>query len=100
MIKGEKTEPSQDAWQKMLEERAAWKTVDDCEKVSKENLTALFDAIKNCSDERLKDTQWLPYDGGRDFTIQEIMEYPRWNATYHLGQIAYIQILLGDKEMH
>ena len=70
------------------------------EEVSKGSLATLFDAIRNCSDERLKETVWLPYDGGRDFTIQEICEYPRWNADYHLGQISYIQILYGDKEMH
>ncbi len=101
MVKGEKTDDhGPETWEKMLAERAAWKTVEDCEKVSKERLAKLFAAIDACPDERLKETQWLPYDGGRDFTIAEIMEYPRWNATYHLGQIAYIQILLGDKEMH
>jgi hypothetical protein len=29
-----------------------------------------------------------------------MLEYPRWNATYHLGQIAFIQTLYGDKETH
>jgi hypothetical protein len=30
----------------------------------------------------------------------EMMDYPRWNFNYHNGQIAYIQTLYGDKEMH
>ena len=51
-------------------------------------------------DADLDKKRWLPYDGGRDFTMPEMMDYPRWNFNYHLGQIAYIQTLYGDKEMH
>ncbi|HEY3781385.1 MAG TPA: hypothetical protein VGL56_09905 [Fimbriimonadaceae bacterium] len=52
------------------------------------------------SDSDLAKTKWLPYNGGRDHTYLEMMDYPRWNCTYHTGQISYIQILYGDKEMH
>jgi hypothetical protein len=45
-------------------------------------------------------TKWLPYNGGRDHTYLEMMDYPRWNCSYHTGQVAYIQILFGDKEMY
>jgi hypothetical protein len=101
MIKGEKMpEMSPEAWEKVVQERKSWTTVDQCEAVGKERLATLFTAIRECPDERLNETVWLPFDGGRDFTIQEICEYPRWNADYHLGQISYIQILYGDKEMH
>ncbi|MBS1726961.1 MAG: hypothetical protein JST51_09605 [Armatimonadetes bacterium] len=62
-----------------------------------EKLAQLFGTL---SDERLKDTKWLPYNGGRDHTVLEMMDYPRWNFNYHLGQIAYVQTMLGDKEMH
>jgi hypothetical protein len=89
-----------ETWEKLLAERQAWTTIEACEQEAAKNLGVLFDAIRNCSDERLKETVWLPYDGGRDFTIQEIVEYPRWNANYHEGQIGYIQTLYGDKEMH
>ncbi len=51
-------------------------------------------------DERLSEKKWLPFDGGRDFSMPEMMDYPRWNFNYHLGQSAYIQTLLGDREMH
>jgi len=100
-IKGDpQTGHDADAWQKLVAERQAWTTIEDCEREAKKNLDTLFEAIRGCTDERLKETVWLPYDGGRDFTIQEICEYPRWNANYHAGQIAYIQTLYGDKEMH
>ena len=32
--------------------------------------------------------------------MTEMMDYPRWNFTYHVGQIAYIQTLLGDEKMY
>jgi hypothetical protein len=102
MITGEQkqVEWTEELGRKIMEERAGWTTIEDCEAALKPRLEKLFDAIRKCSDERLEETQWLPYDGGRDFTIAEIMDYPRWNANYHLGQIAYIQMLYGDKEMH
>jgi len=77
-----------------------WKTVEECEAAANAVLERLYELYRTVPDARLEETRWLPFDGGRDFKIREIMDYPRWNATYHLGQIAYIQILYGDKEMH
>ena len=79
---------------------ASWDSIETCKKVCEENLTKLAECFKSIVDEKLSDTKWLPFDGGRDFTVMEMMDYPRWNFTYHLGQIAYIQTLLGDKAMH
>ena len=62
-----------------------------------DKLAELFGTL---SDERLSDTKWLPYNGGRDHTVLEMMDYPRWNFNYHLGQISYIQTMYGDKEMY
>ena len=101
LVRGEKPpEMSEDSWKKVVEERQGWATIDQCEAIAKERLANFFAAVREVSDQRLSETVWLPYDGGRDFTIQEVIEYPRWNANYHSGQIAYIQTLYGDKEMH
>ncbi|HZH99474.1 MAG TPA: hypothetical protein VEX38_10925 [Fimbriimonadaceae bacterium] len=81
-------------------EQEQWKTVDDCIAECNRRLEVLFELYRTMPDERLDEKKWLPYDGGRDFTMPEMMDYPRWNFTYHLGQIAYIQTLYGDKEMH
>jgi hypothetical protein len=94
------SEPGPSDWEKLVAERQSWTTIEDCEREAKVRLDALFEVIKSFPDEKLTETVWLPYDGGRDFTMQEIMEYPRWNANYHGGQISYIQTLYGDKEMH
>lgn len=81
-------------------EQEALLTIADCEAECNRRLDEYFAIVAGLSDERLSDTRWLPFDGGRDFTMPEMLEYPRWNFNYHLGQIAYIQSLYGDKEMH
>jgi hypothetical protein len=81
-------------------EQKQWTSVEACEAECKRRLEGLFELFGRISDEKLKETKWLPFDGGRDFTVMEMMDYPRWNFTYHLGQIAYIQILFGDRDMH
>lgn len=85
---------------KALAEAAEWKTPNACYAECKKRLEELFQLYHGLSDERLAETKWLPYEGGRDFTMAEMMDYPRWNFNYHTGQIAYIQTLYGDKEMY
>lgn len=101
IIAGEKQQDwSEEAMAETQKELAQWTSVEQCEKECLSRLERLFGLFAEISDERLKETKWLPFDGGRDFTVAEMMDYPRWNFTYHLGQIAYIQTLYGDKEMH
>lgn len=77
----------------------AWKTVGDCEAKFNSTFPALETFFRGMSDEDLSRTKWLPYNGGRDHTWLEMTDYPRWNCTYHLGQICYLQTLYGDKDM-
>lgn len=81
-------------------EMESWKTVNECEEACRAKLVRLELLYKAMPDSQLVETRWLPFNGGRDHTFLEMLEYPRWNFTYHLGQIAYIQTLYGDKEMH
>ncbi len=85
---------------KIKTEQEQWKTVEDCEAECNRRLAILFDYFGAMPDERLSETKWLPYDGGREFTMPEMMGYPLWNFAYHEGQINYIQTLYGDKQMH
>lgn len=91
---------NEEAFAAIKKEQEQWKTVDACEAECNRRLDELFTFFGTIPDERLKDTKWLPFDGGRDFTVAEMLDYPRWNFTYHTGQIAYIQTLYGDREMH
>lgn len=100
IIEGKPQEWNEESMAAMKAEQEQWKTAEDCEAECNRRLEKLFELFRGMPDSRLAETRWLPYDGGRDFTMPEMMDYPRWNFTYHLGQIAYIQTLYGDKEMH
>lgn len=99
-VNGKELDFSEAAIAKMKEVESQWTTVEQCEAECNRGLAKLDALYRSLSDEKLKDTRFLPYGGGRDFTVEEMLEYARWNFTYHLGQIAYIQTLYGDKEMY
>ncbi len=84
----------------MKAEQADWTTAERCEQECNSRLEKLFAYYQEMPDERLSEKKWLPYDGGRDFAMPEMMEYPHWNFNYHEGQLNYIQTLYGDKDMH
>lgn len=77
-------------------EMASWTTVDACDEACRSKLEALFAHYLAMPDERLAETKWLPFNGGRDHTIAELLDYPRWNFVYHAGQIAYIRSLIEE----
>lgn len=100
IIQGTSGNWDEEAMAAVQKEAEQWTTVEACQEECNRRLAKLNEVFKGISDERLNETKWLPYDGGRDFTMIEMMDYPRWNFNYHLGQISYIQCLLGDKDMH
>lgn len=86
-----------------LAEMGSWASLDDCEAAGKEKLGRYFAFIADYPDAKLAETIDLPFGSGgsiRTFTMAQMMDYPRWNATYHQGQIAYVQTLYGDKANH
>lgn len=96
----EQPEFNEETFAAIKKEQEQWKTVADCKAECDRRLESLFALFRDMPDSRLEEKKWLPYDGGRDFAMPEMMDYPRWNFTYHMGQIAYIQTLYGDREMH
>ena len=93
----EMTEESMAAYKAEI---ASWTTVGVCKAECQKRLDRLFDLYRTLPDERLSETKWLPFGGGRDYGMKEMMAYPSWNFTYHAGQIAYIQTLYGDDKMY
>lgn len=84
-------------------EMASWQSVEACEVACYKKLDRYFDVIANFPDDKLSETSELPFGPGgtmQTFTMEELMDYPRWNAAYHQGQIAYIQTLYGDKSLY
>lgn len=103
LISGKELDFSEESQEAQGKEMNSWGSVADCEKACQEKLGTLFELYKNLPDERLKETKTLPFGPGgsmKEFTMVEMMDYPRWNFNYHLGQIGYIQILYGDRQMH
>lgn len=80
-------------------ERMSWTDLETCYAAGKTKLQAYLDHLHTFPDERLKETKWLMYDGGREVTAKEQMTFPMWNYMYHQGQINYIETLYGDKSL-
>ena len=91
---------SPEAMQKVEEEQKQWTSIEQCEAEFNRRLSRFFEAVESFPDSQLMDTKFLPFEGGRDFTFVEIMDYPKWNLNYHTGQVALIQLALGDPEMY
>jgi len=93
-------ESSEEDQAAMMEKMGSLSSVEQCEEEFSKNVVAWAEFVTALPDSKLSDTRWLPYNGGRDHTMLEMLEYPRWNATYHTGQVAFIQTLYGDKNMY
>lgn len=88
-----------DAWEEMEKETKAWKTIADCEQVARERTAKFVEAVNAFPEGDLEETIFLPFTD-KDHPYWDIMGYPHWNNTWHTGQIAFIQKMLGDHEMH
>ncbi|MFQ3586931.1 MAG: hypothetical protein SNJ74_00400 [Fimbriimonadaceae bacterium] len=75
-------------------------SVEKCIEAARESTAELCREISAVRDEDLETEMQLPFGGGMVLTLAEIIELHRWNMVYHLGQINYIQLILGDREMH
>jgi len=78
----------------------SWKSIEQCQAEFGPRFEVWAEYVAAIPDEELSGTKWLPYNGGRDHTILELLEYVRWNCAYHVGQVAYIQTLYGDKALY
>lgn len=84
----------------VLEERGRWKTLDECEQAMSTRLDLFYSTIESFPEEDLELKIVLPFDPSKPYSMANIMAYPYWNATYHLGQIGFIQTLYGDARMY
>lgn len=80
-------------------EWAAW-TLDQAERIAREETDQFLGLLISMDEDELGRTIPVPFFGGRERTLMEIATTHAWNLIYHTGQIAYIQTLFGDREMH
>lgn len=57
----------------------------------------LYDAIRTFPTEALMETIETPWG---TFAWRDFMAYAYWNPMYHVGQLAYIQMMHGDTNMY
>ncbi len=72
-------------------------SLEDLEALHRKNIAEFLDVVKAFPAEELSDKVVLPWG---EMTYFDIISYGYWNTMYHLGQIAYVQMMYGDAEMH
>lgn len=85
-------------WESLWAQARELTTVEACERVLRENTERLLAVIQAIPDADFQQQVMTPW--GRKFPVYELMYDHYWNLTYHLGQVAYIQLLYGDTKMH
>lgn len=80
-------------------EKAKLDTIEKCQAKSDELMTAFEAAVRNFPEADLGVKISSPF-GKPEWSVFDVMELHNWNATYHTGQVCYIQTLLGDNAMH
>lgn len=83
---------------RMREQRQAWSTLEEAERALRTRSEDFYAAVAAVPDEDLDVQVEMPW--GQTQTLAEVMGLHFWNLTYHTGQLAYIQRLYGDVEMH
>lgn len=88
------------SWTEYEAECAALDTQEKAVAALAGSVETLVSAIEGFSSERLAESVTLPFGGGMPMTFEEVMFAGYWNMVYHQGQVAFIQTLYGDSEMH
>jgi uncharacterized damage-inducible protein DinB len=86
--------------QKMRSQRRAAGALDDLAQRAVSETARLCAYIASCPDHLLEEELTLPMGGGTTWTRADLLMHHYWNAVYHLGQVNYIQTMLGDLDMH
>ncbi|GBC93294.1 hypothetical protein HRbin15_01784 [bacterium HR15] len=90
--------PDPSMWERAKQLAGDLSTLDACEQACRKGTDALLATIKQIPPEELSQTIMAPW--GKPISLFEIAYDHYWNLTYHLGQIAYIQLLYGDTAPH
>lgn len=99
VLKGEPMDlssPEGQAKRKQLE--ASITSIETAEEVALRSHEVLYAAIRQVPDSALDEIRPMPWNPNT--TAADVMFFAYWNLVYHIGQINYIQLMLGDTEMH
>lgn len=91
---------SPEIMQQFMEAKAAITSIEQAEQVCRANCETFYAAVRAFPADELENTIQLPFGADPNWSFKQLMNIHLWNCTYHLGQVAYVQTLYGDKEMH
>lgn len=74
--------------------------MDKAEEALRANTALLTATIRTLSDEDLEIMVTPPFRGGVRVSLADVLQFHLRNRYWHAGQIAYVQTLYGDREMH
>jgi uncharacterized damage-inducible protein DinB len=78
--------------------KAELDTLDKIKSAGETAITRLCEAIESVPTARLEESHEMPW--GMSMTVADLLFMGYWNIVYHTGQVNYVQMLLGDTEMH
>jgi hypothetical protein len=87
-----KMEWSDEKFAEWMAERQQITSIDELERICKEQTKRLTDYILTVPESELTAPVELPFPG--PFNMADVLSYQYWNASYHEGQINYIATLL------
>src|SRR5262249_45005288 len=79
-------------------EKAKLDTLDKIRAVGDPAVERLCRQIEALPDPDLDETRDMPW--GQSMTVADRIFICYWNTVYHYGQVNYIQMMLGDTQMH
>jgi uncharacterized damage-inducible protein DinB len=96
-ILNERQMPEFDAtsYQQYNEDRRKLKTIDECESTAQQYTALFVETIRQFPNEDLERRVLLPFNGGLDLSMAEVMQLAYWNLCYHEGQIQFVLNLLA-----
>jgi uncharacterized damage-inducible protein DinB len=84
----------------LMQESASWDTLEKVEAAYDRFLPDTLAFIRSVPDEALSREIPLPWEEGVTMPVWKMLLSLYWNNVYHQGQLNYIQLQYGDKEMH
>ncbi|MCU0317133.1 MAG: DinB family protein [Fimbriimonadaceae bacterium] len=96
----EREAPSRDDHVQFRRQAKELKTFEACREAAMTQTSAFCALVLDFPDEDLEFEMNLPFNGGMNLTLADLVALHYWNLSYHLGQVNYIQTLLGDPNMH
>lgn len=74
--------------------------LESCRAAALQATSDLCGAISQVPDAWLEREVTLPFKRAMTVSLADVCFLHYWNTVYHLGQVNYLQTLLGDREMH